>query len=53
MVFAAGRHLSLVAGVEVVLPALRPGFDARGVGMIYRVPAVGGRGHVGLEVRFP
>jgi hypothetical protein len=45
------RIVVLWLTVDAVVPILRPGFEAGGFGTLYRVPPVGARALLGIEVR--
>ncbi|MBA3548492.1 MAG: hypothetical protein H0T76_18575 [Nannocystis sp.] len=47
------RRVVLFAGVEGFVALARPRFEVEGAGALYRAPAGGVRGHLGVEVRFP
>jgi hypothetical protein len=47
------RRLALMLEAEMLISVRRPAFHLDGFGSVHRAGAVGGRGFVGFEVRFP
>jgi len=47
------RQVALFAGLEGFVALVRPRFEVAGAGALYRAPAGGVRGLLGVEVRFP
>ncbi len=47
------RRFGFVAGATLVVPVSRPRFALGGIDVVYQVPAVAGRGFLGVEVSFP
>jgi hypothetical protein len=47
------RRVAIVGRAELVLNLRRPGWHLEGIGNVHRVPPVGARGWVGVEIRFP
>ena len=47
------REAALTVRAEAVVPFARPEFEIRFAGLVHSVAPAGGRGIVGIEVRFP
>ncbi|GEM_PF-4464233 len=47
------RRVGFVVGAECIIPLIRSGFSAEGVGVIHRAGPVAGQGRVAIELRFP